>query len=98
MPINKHVISKEAYVDLDEIFEYTFEKFGLNQAIKYLNEIDDAFTKIVDTPQIGRARSELSRGLYSLPVGEHLVFYEIVGDCIRIVRVLYAGKDLPRNF
>lgn len=98
MQINKYILSQEADFDLEEIFEYTYEEFGLNQAIKYLSEIDEIFIKIVNIPQIGRTRIELKKELYSIPIGEHIVFYRILTDHIRIVRVLYGGRDLPKNF
>lgn len=98
MQINKYILSQEADFDLEEIFEYSYVEFGLNQAIKYLGEIDDVFINIVNTPEIGRTRNELKKGLYSMPIGMHIIFYRILTDHIRIVRVLYGGRDLPRNF
>lgn len=98
MQINKYILSQEADFDLEEIFEYSYAEFGLNQAIKYLGEIDDVFIKIVNTPEIGRTRNEIKQGLYSIPIGMHIVFYRILIDHVRIVRILYGGMDLPRNF
>jgi toxin ParE1/3/4 len=98
MLINKYVLSQEADIDLEEIFEYSYSEFGLNQAINYLGEIDDVFIKIIKTPEIGRTRDEIKQGLYSMPIGMHVVFYRILTDHVRIVRVLYGGRDLPRNF
>jgi toxin ParE1/3/4 len=98
MQINKYILSQEADFDLEEIFEYSYAEFGLNQAIKYLGEIDDVFIKIVNTPEIGRTRNELKKGLYNVPIGMHIVFYTILTDHVRIVRVLYGGRDLPKNF
>lgn len=98
MPINKYVLSQEADFDLEEIFEYSYSEFGLNQAINYLGEIDDVFIKIIKTPEIGRTRDEIKQGLYSMPIGKHVVFYRILIDHVSIVRVLYGGRDLPRNF
>jgi toxin ParE1/3/4 len=61
-------------------------------------EINDVFIKIVNTPEIGRTRNELKKGLYSMPIGMHIIFYRILTDHVRIVRVLYGSRDLPRNF
>jgi toxin ParE1/3/4 len=98
MPINNYTLSQEADNDLEEVFEYMYAEFGLNQAIKYLGEIDDVFIEIVNTPQIGRTRDEIKQGLYSLPIGKHIVFYRILIDHIRIVRVLHGFRDMPRHF
>lgn len=98
MPKNKYVLSREADNDLEEIFDYTFEEFGFNQAVKYLGEIDDVFVKLTNTPEIGRTRNEIKKSLYSLPIGNHVVFYRIQKEHIRIVRVLHGAKDLPKSF
>ena len=98
MPVNNYILSQEADFDLEDIFEFSFDEFGLEQAIKYLGEIDDVFIKIVKTPHIGRTRNEIKQGLFSLPVGKHIVFYRILIDHIRIIRVLYGGRDLPGHF
>jgi toxin ParE1/3/4 len=98
MPRNKYVLSLEADNDLEKIFDYTFEEFGFNQAVKYLDEIAKVFVKIINTPEMGRIRNEIKKSLYSLPIGSHVVFYTIQSDCIRIVRVLHGAKDLPKSF
>lgn len=95
---NSYALSKEADLDLDAIFEYTYAEFGMNQAIKYLSDIEELFFKIALSPKIGKTRNELKTGLYSFPIGEHIVFYRILANNIRIVRVLYSGKDLPKHF
>ncbi|MDO5638056.1 MAG: type II toxin-antitoxin system RelE/ParE family toxin [Myroides sp.] len=38
-----YVLSEKAEVDLEEIFDYTCEEFGFNQAEKYLLEIESVF-------------------------------------------------------
>lgn len=95
---NKYVLSREADNDLEKIFDYTFEEFGFNQAVKYLDEIDEVFVKIINTPEIGRSRNEIKKSVYSLPIGSHIVFYTIQNDHIRIVRVLHGAKDVPKSF
>ncbi len=98
MPRNKYILSREADNDLEKIFDYTLEEFGFNQAIKYLEEIDEVFVKIINTPEMGRSRNEIKKSLYSLPTGSHVVFYTIQSDHIRIVRVLHGAKDMPKSF
>lgn len=98
MPKNNYVLSSEADLDLDDIFEYTYEEFGMNQAVKYLSDIEEIPFKITFTPEMGRTRNEIKVGLYSIPCGKHVIFYRILSNHIRIVRVLYGAKDIPKNF
>jgi toxin ParE1/3/4 len=98
MTRNNYILSREADNDLEKIFDYTFEEFGFNQAVKYLDEIAEVFVKIINTPEMGRSRNEIKKSLYSLPAGSHVVFYTIQIDHIKIVRVLHGAKDMPKSF
>ena len=96
--LSYYKLSKEADFDLDDIFDYTEIEFVFNQAVKYLSGLDTVFESLVKNPEIGRKRNELRLGLYSLTEQEHIIFYRIVDEYIRIVRVLHGHKDIPRNF
>lgn len=92
-----YVLSEIADKDLENIFDFTNEKFGFDQAEKYLLEIDDVFQKLVQNPRFGKQRNEIKSGLYSFPKDNHIIFYRILDSHIRIVRILHGSRDLP-NF
>jgi len=94
--VHSYRLSKEADHDLDDIFDYTEVEFGFEQAITYLSDLDTVFESLVKNPVIGRKRNELRFGLYSIVEQEHTIFYRIIDDYIRIVRVLHGHKDIPR--
>lgn len=98
MKIKSYELSAEADADLEEIFDYTHQEFGFNQAVKYLTDLDAIFSTLISSPEIGRLRSEIRTELYSISEQEHVIFYRILPDKIRIVRVLHGSKDLPRHF
>ncbi|WP_117884201.1 type II toxin-antitoxin system RelE/ParE family toxin [Aureibaculum luteum] len=89
-------LSKDADQDLDSIFDYTEKEHSFDQAIKYLSEIEETFFQIASSPNLGKERVELKRGIYSLQVNYHLVFYKIHSDHVLIVRVLHGRRDLPK--
>ena len=89
-------LSAEADNDLEEIFDYTDHEFGIDQAIKYLSAFDDTFEQLLKNPQIGRERKEIRDGLRSTIKYMHVVFYRILEDRIRIVRILHGSRDLPK--
>ncbi|WP_299548680.1 type II toxin-antitoxin system RelE/ParE family toxin [Seonamhaeicola sp.] len=91
-------LSERADVDLEDIFDYTEFHHGANQAIKYLTDLETVFKALVVNPEIGRQRNEIKVGLYSIPEQEHIIFYRILKDYIRIVRVLHGSKDIPKQF
>ncbi|MFY7815486.1 MAG: type II toxin-antitoxin system RelE/ParE family toxin [Chryseobacterium taeanense] len=94
MSENTYVLSEAADQDLENIFDFTLNQFGFDQAEKYLLEIEDLFKILVLHPESGKARNEIKEGLYSFPKDNHIIFYRILDKYIRIVRVLYGSRDL----
>ena len=99
MTANKgYQLSTAADHDLEEIFDYTVEEFGLDQAIKYVSEFEPVFEQLVKNPEMGRNRNEIKAGLRSFPKESHIVFYRILHDHIWIVRILHGSRDIPKFF
>ncbi len=96
MALSGYRLSLKADVDLEEIFEHTLSEFGEDQAFKYLSEFEELFFHLVDYPEIGRSRNEIKKGLRSLPKSAHVVFYRIMANHIRIVRILHGSKDITQ--
>lgn len=92
-----YYLSEQADADLETIFEYTVQEFSVDQAITYLTELDDLFNALCINPEMGKSRPEIKSGLRSIPKGQHVVFYRILDDHIRIIRVLHGNRDIP-NF
>lgn len=89
-------LSPEADTDLEDIFDYTESEYGLEQAVSYLTGFDEVFEGLLDNPKLGRKRWDIRPGLRSIGKGSHLIFYRILKDRIRIVRILHGGCDLPK--
>jgi toxin ParE1/3/4 len=57
---------------------------------------------LVDYPQAGQSRPELSPGLRSIAVATYTIFYRVEPHAIQIVRILsgyrdLAGQDFPKD-
>jgi len=53
MKIRSNIFLKpKAYVDLENIYNYSYYKFGQLIAIKYVEYINKAFVKISESPEI----------------------------------------------
>lgn len=94
--MNRYVLAEAAKNDLQEIYDFGIYKFGHLRATKYLEGIQVHFDKISKNPDIGRRRNEIKFELFSLPYMSHIIFYRILSDRIRIVRVLHGRRDLPK--
>jgi toxin ParE1/3/4 len=89
-------LSPAAWSDVQGIVEYTLEKWGPDQAERYIDRLDAAFRLLADTPLIGVPSGRLAPGLRRLAVEHHVVFYLPLRKSIRIIRVLHE-RQLPRQ-
>lgn len=89
-------LSEAADEDLDNIFDYTVEEFGFDQAVAYVELIDEQLNTLVTTPEAGKCRDEVRKDLRSLPIGSHIIFYKFLPNCIWVVRVLHASRDVQK--
>lgn len=94
--ISDYELSLQAEQDVEDIFDYTLEKFGLEQAVTYTSELEPVFYQLVANPELGQSRHEIRKGLRSVSYRSHVIFYRILKTRIRIVRVLHSARDLPR--
>jgi len=98
MALKGYKLALQADQDLVDIYDFGNYKFGANQANKYLLKLDVCFLKLVEIPRIGKSRNEIKQGLRSFPIDSHVIFYRIMTDHIRIVRVLHCSRDIPKLF
>lgn len=93
---NRYQLSEAADADIDAIFDYTVAEFGFDQAVKYLEIIEEHLFVLTNNPDAGKNRDLIKKGMRSLPVGEHLIFYRVLSDSIWVVRILHASRDVQR--
>jgi toxin ParE1/3/4 len=93
------VIRKRPIVieDLAEIWNYVAAENEI-RADSLIGAFDRKFREIAEYPITGENRDELYRGLKSLQIGRHIVFYRNIPDGIEIVRVLHAARDIAFQF
>ncbi|RXG15968.1 toxin ParE1/3/4 [Leeuwenhoekiella aestuarii] len=94
--MNHFTLSKKTQEDIDAIYEFGVHKFGENQALNYLLEMRSHLELLLSNPEIGKQRNEIKDGLYSLPYASHIIFYRILKNHLRIVRVLHGNRDLRK--
>ena len=96
--LKRYVLSEAADRDIEEIFDYTERIFGFDQAIQYVSEFNELFENLLTNPDSGKTRDEIRSGLRSFPETSHVVFYRVLSDHIRIIRVLHGSRDITRFF
>ncbi len=79
--------------DMEDVFGYSFDAYGMDQAARYFSELEDIFDMLKDNPAMEKARNEIREGLRSFVHKQHIIYYRILKDYIRIVRVLHVSRD-----
>ncbi len=94
----KVILRQEAINDLNDIWEYTFEKWSENQAEKYYAMLKLACKEIGKNPELGKEYNDINKNLLGLKSGKHILFYQrITEDEIEIIRILHERMDLKNK-
>ncbi len=91
-------ITPRAAQDLDDIADYTRERWGREQMIAYLTAIEDRFQWLADNPKLGRERDDVFPQLRSFRQGSHVVFYRTAEAGIEIVGLPHMAMDIDAFF
>ena len=90
-------LSKRADADLAAIADYTINRFGIEQAWRYRDALNDAFQMLKHNPLRGRSAERLATDLRRFEVESHVVFYRPELTGLLIVRVLHQRMDFERH-
>ena len=82
-------ISPAAIADLIEIDDYTIDRWGEDQALRYSLKLDACFERLAVHPLLGRSCESIRPGLRRFEQGRHVIFYRDHLGGILIVRVLH---------
>lgn len=95
-----HRIAPEAEANLDDIWWYIARGSGTVEIADNFTELlTGRFYLLANNPYIGRRRDrDLRPGLRSFPVGNYIIFYQIEGDEVLILRVLRGSRDIEAIF
>ena len=80
--------------DLEDIWAYTYNEWGLTQADSYLQSIITRFDWLAKSPQSGKKRDDVKAGYYCFPEGKHLIFYTINKNTIEIIGIPHQQMDI----
>jgi toxin ParE1/3/4 len=88
---------EKARIDLNNIWHYSYERYGEKQADKYYDELIVGMQAIQQNPQIGVACDYIRSGYRQYKINEHFVFYQITERTLHIMRVLHQSMDAVQN-
>ncbi|MDR3744907.1 MAG: type II toxin-antitoxin system RelE/ParE family toxin [Acidobacteriaceae bacterium] len=90
-------LSRCAEEDLLNIADYTLERWGREQASRYLAEMESCCQRIAAHPQLGRSCHHIRPDLRRMEQGKHIIFYRALGESVLITRVLHQSMLPTRH-
>jgi len=88
------IISPKAVIDLEQIYEFTLQTWGIDQADKYQDELFTAMLLISKNPRIG-SQYYFKEGNYrKMNINRHILFYKQTKKECLVVRILHERMDL----
>jgi toxin ParE1/3/4 len=91
------VVSPRAQADIDDIWEYTVERWGERQAETYIGIIKEGVDAIAANPAVGRPCDDVRPNYRRYPVGSHVLFFRVRADEVVVVRILHQRMDVDRH-
>ena len=91
-------LSRKADADLERLYEWGIDRFGLPQADSYYDTLLARFEEIAQGPLLWQSVDHIRAGYRRSVCGVHSIYYKIADDGVLIVRILGredAEKALP---
>ena len=83
--------SVSAKADLLRIGAHTLETWGVAQAERYLDGLEQCAKMLADHPSLGRPCTWIRPGLRRFEKGQHILFYRRLRDGIIVSRILHQS-------
>jgi toxin ParE1/3/4 len=87
------LFSPAAEIDLANIWDYSADNWGPDQADRYTDEIRDACKALVIGHKQGKT-VDVRPGYMKLPTGSHVVYFRDYSDQIHVMRILHSRMDV----
>ncbi len=92
------LLRPEAETDIENIADYTIERWGRRQAESYISALRGDITSLVQFSKRFPIHEPTGLALRRMRSGHHLIFYLISDEAIEIVRVLHERSDPSLDF
>lgn len=86
-------LTRKAAEDIEEIYSFAAEQFGVDQADAYHTLLERTFEFLANNPLAARKRLELAPPVRIHAVQSHLVIYQVDDGSILIVRIRHGHED-----
>jgi len=81
-------LAPSAVKDFDVLYEFGIDNFGLDQANKYTERIEERFSILAKDPLLYPAVDYIRKGYRRSVCGAHSIYYKVMVDGVEIIRIL----------
>lgn len=90
-------LTRRALNDLEDARRYTEGIWGEAPWLRYFSAFQAGFDRIAADPMCGQSRSQFLKGMRSLTVGRHLIFFipvQHAGGDVVVSRIVHQSRNL----
>ncbi|MCO5063204.1 MAG: type II toxin-antitoxin system RelE/ParE family toxin [Rhizobiaceae bacterium] len=88
--------SPAALADLDSIWDFSADRWSIDQADRYIDEMVNACHDLAANRKAGRA-VEIRQGYKRYGVGSHVIYYRETKVRLDVIRILHGRMDADRH-
>jgi len=90
-------LSRRALRDLEQIEQFSQDRWGKNVAQSYLDSIESAIDRLRRHPELLRAKPDISQHLQFYRVREHFFVCLQFRDRVYVLAIKHTSMDLPQR-
>ncbi len=90
-------LTQRAAMDLEELFEYSIERFGLTRTERYKAELGRCLDRIAFDPRIGWPVGGRTRPFFRYECLRHVVFFTLMPNGVLVIRILHGAMAPERH-
>jgi toxin ParE1/3/4 len=91
--VKSFVLSPAAALDLDDVWDYSAENWGINQADRYIRMIQDTIIGLTHGTQPSQTAAHIRAGYRRVLVGSHILFFKETDEVVDVIRILHQRMD-----
>jgi toxin ParE1/3/4 len=91
--VAEYRLTPAAERDFDEIFDYTVQRWDLEQAFRYTHKLEAALSALAASPTAGLDSREIRAGYRRHIVGSHVIYFQQTGYGIVVIRILHGNMN-----
>ena len=90
-------LAPAARSDLEGIWLYGLDKWGIEQADRYIDQLEEKLAWLAENPKLVPACDHIRTGYRSGEVGSHIIYFQITDYGIAVIRILHVRMDEERH-